>query len=349
MNTVATPTMTPTSVQPSVLISILNWNGAAKTLKCLHSIRDEGALAAVDATVLVIDNGSGAEDVALLQPIVAMPNVVLKSIPTNLGFTGGHNISIELAAREGYDFIWLLNNDVVVQPGTLNELVTVLKGNAQCGAVSPVVRDESARDSVVRCVNTHDWDQRTHDRIVSLEAAQRFQAEQPESVWVDGTAVLFRVAALKDTGVLDDRLFAYYDDNDIGVRLMSKGWFSQCAFNATIFHEVKKTYDEFPLYLFYLLQRNEMLFWSKHAPARHRRMLLLKMIDKGLFDANRMYAKGMPKQGDAILLGAWDFLVGRFGPPRHQAKVPLTMRILRHLSAMIYRGKLKAMRSPQPA
>lgn len=344
MNTVATPL----SAQPKVLISILNWNGADKTLKCLDSIRDEGALAAVDARVLVIDNGSRADDVALLQPIAARPHVILQAIPTNLGFTGGHNIAIEMAAREGYDFIWLLNNDVIVQPGTLNELVTVLQGNAQCGAVSPVVRDESARDCVVRCVNTHDWDRRTHDRIVSLDAAKRFQAEHPESVWVDGTAVLFRVAALRDTGPLDDRLFAYYDDNDIGVRLMRKGWFSQCAFNATIFHDVKKTYDEFPLYLFYLLQRNEMLFWSKHAPARTRRMLLLKMVDKGLYDANRLYVKGMPQQGDAMLLGVWDFLVWRFGPPRHQGRVPLTMRLLRNLSALLYRGKLKAMRS-QPA
>jgi GT2 family glycosyltransferase len=343
---VAVPAVTSTAAEGSfnrdsrVLISILNWNGAAKTLQCVDSIRDEGRLAGVDATILVIDNGSRREDAALLEPLRSLDNVVLKFLPKNLGFTGGHNVAIQIAMDENYDFIWLLNNDATVLPATLKELVELMQATPRCGAVSPVIRDVSDGVTVIRCVNTHDFEKRTHDRIISIEEGKRFQRAHPDSVWVDGTAVLFRIAALRQTGGLDDRLFAYYDDNDIGLRLAAKGWISECAFGATVLHEVKSERATFPTYMVYLLQRNEMLFWTKHTPASRRRFLSLRMLDRALYDANRLYRNGMKNQGDATLLGIADFFGSKFGAPNHDRKVPLPMQAACKLSALFYRKKL---------
>ena len=245
-----------------------------------------------------------------------------------------------MAMDDNYDFIWLLNNDAIVLPGTLKELISVMEDAPHCGAISPVIRDVDDGATVIRCVNTHDWEKRTHERIISIDAGKRFQAAHPNSVWVDGTAVLFRIAALRQTGPLDDHLFAYYDDNDIGVRLAVKGWVSQCAFDATVLHEVKSERATFPTYMVYLLQRNEMLFWTKHTPAVYRRFLALRMLDRALYDANRLYRNGMKTQGDATLLGIADFFGRNFGPPRYERKVPLAMRAACKLSAMFYRKKL---------
>jgi GT2 family glycosyltransferase len=63
---------------------------------------------------------------------------------------------VPIALKEGYNFIWLLNNDASVMPGTLEELVTLVQAGPQCGAVSPVVRGIDDGTTVARCINTHD-------------------------------------------------------------------------------------------------------------------------------------------------------------------------------------------------
>ena len=320
---------------PRVLISVLNWNGARKTLACLDSMRDELALTPAEVTVLVIDNGSGSEDAAALAAGVAARDVVLKCLPKNLGFTGGHNIAIEMALREGYDFIWLMNNDATVAPGTLRELVAEMQAHPRCGAVSPILRDIDD-GHIARCINSHDWRKRVSTRILEVDEARRFQDQHPEAAWVDGTAVLFRVQALEEAGDLDDRLFAYYDDNDIGVRMAARGWYSRCVFNATVFHENRTRLEEFPLYLSYLLQRNEMLFYHTHTPPAYRRLLWLKLVDKALYDAGSFRELGLRAHSDAALLGMWDYLRGRFGAPAYQRKVPLLLRAARALAQHAY-------------
>lgn len=344
MNTAVPAQAAHTSPRPKVLISILNWNRAQKTLHCLASIRDQRAETQADVTILVIDNGSQAEDIAQLETGMVAHEAILKRLPVNLGFTGGHNVAIEIALQEGYDFIWLLNNDAAVMPGTLEELVTVIQASPRCGAVSPVLRDVDDGTTVARCINTHDWARLKDRRILSIEEGERFQAAHPDATWVDGTAVLFRVAALRDTGPLDDNLFAYYDDNDIGVRLAAKGWRSQCAFNATVLHDVKKMYEEFPMYMVYLLQRNEMLFWKKNTPPGYRRFLTMRLLDRALYDANRLYRNGWTKQADTTLIAVSDFFNRKFGGPAYDREVPMLMRAACALSALYYRKKLPAQR-----
>jgi GT2 family glycosyltransferase len=331
---------------PRVLVSILNWNGTPKTLACLDSMRDELAATPADVTTLVIDNGSRSEDAEALAAAVATRAVVLRRLPENIGFTGGHNIAIDQAIREGYDYIWLLNNDATVAPGTLPELIAELATHPRCGAVSPILRDIDD-GHIARCVNSHDWSKRVSTRILDIEEGRRFQDAHPLAVWVDGTAVLFRVSALRETGPLDDRLFAYYDDNDIGVRLAAKGWSSRCVFTATVFHENRETLEEFPLYLSYLLQRNEMLFYYNHTPAAYRRLLWLKLVDKALYDASRFNNYRHMQHSDAALLGMWDFLRRSFGPPAYQRKIPLGLRLARAVASQVY--SLKNARSRRAA
>lgn len=331
--------------KPKVLVSILNWNGAAKTLHCLASIKDEQATTAnvADVSVLVLDNGSRSEDRAALQ--ADLPAfVTLQCLPVNLGFTGGHNIAIAAAIADDFDFIWLLNNDAEVFPGTLLKLVNQILRDEKTGAVSPILRNSDDRSSIVRCVNTHNWVGRESNRIVNIEEAQRLQETAPSSVWLDGTAILFRVKALAQTGPLDDRLFAYFDDDDIGTRLASQGWYSRCVFDATVYHDVRDSYEQYPLYLVYLLQRNQMLFYYKNTPMSYRSKLYLRLVDKALFEANRRRDRGLPEQSDVMLLAIEDFIRARFGPPSMNRKVAWWLRVAASVSAKLNRKKLDSLR-----
>jgi GT2 family glycosyltransferase len=262
----------------------------------------------------------------------------LKRLPNNIGFTGGHNIAIQLAIDQGYEFIWLLNNDALVKPGALAELLATMRINTRCGAASPVIRWLDNELSVAPCVGTHDWRSRACNQISSIQEAQQVQSEHPETVWLVGTAIFFRVKALKEVGLLDGRMFAYYDDNDIGARLAARNWHSRCVFTASILHEAKGKVEELPLYTYYLSQRNEMLFWKTNTPKKYRRLLWLKLLDTALFDVNRLYQRGLHSQGDAALLGILDFIFRRFGAPDLDRKIPYILRLACKVSA-IYNAK----------
>ena len=52
---------------PKVLVSILNWNRAGRTVECLESLQQEVIDSGADVTVLVIDNGSAQADYAIVE------------------------------------------------------------------------------------------------------------------------------------------------------------------------------------------------------------------------------------------------------------------------------------------
>jgi Predicted glycosyltransferases len=119
---------------PEVCAIILNWNGWRDTVECLGSLLlSKPAI----KTIIVCDNGSSdgsrekifawarkryqspsililKQDTPVNQRPSNYPFIYIQN-KTNLGFAAGNNIGIRLAlSEEGFDFIWLLNNDTTV-------------------------------------------------------------------------------------------------------------------------------------------------------------------------------------------------------------------------------------------
>ncbi|GGF62862.1 glycosyltransferase family 2 protein [Alteromonas lipolytica] len=149
------------SEQPKVRIVILNWNGWRDTVECLESVfklnypnfqvivcdndsSDDSVKNIVDWTrgVLPVVPGRCHPLPHLIIPPVAKPlsyqcynredvdNGVCDESPLviiqtqgNLGFAGGNNVGIRFAMQQGCDYVWLLNNDTVVEADALCQMV----------------------------------------------------------------------------------------------------------------------------------------------------------------------------------------------------------------------------------
>jgi GT2 family glycosyltransferase len=124
---------------PKVCISILNWNGAEKTIACLETVR---ALDYDNYTVIVVDNASRDESVARIR--AAFPDVEVLQAETNLGYAGGHRLALEHVMDRGVDLFWVLNNDTTVRPDALSALVAAYQrwGDAIYGSVTLRADDE---------------------------------------------------------------------------------------------------------------------------------------------------------------------------------------------------------------
>ena len=330
--------------KPSVLISVLNWNKAQTTLKCLSSLL-EMERDGMRVDVLVIDNGSEQADYVALRDAISADWMQVRRIERNLGFTGGQNESLKVALEKQYDFVWMLNNDATVLPDTLVKLVRAIRADDRCGAVSPVISpgDDGRPDNAWGF--TQDWKTRNVAWIESEAESRELHERHPERISLAGTAILLRVQAIREVGLLDDRLFAYFDDNDLGARLAKGGWRSKVVFEATTTHGLPEL-TERPLYFFYLMYRNELFFWHTNMPQEFRKLLWLKLINQALFNANRLRRRGMHRQADVALLGIFDFIRGKGGPVNLARKVPAPVQLLSRAAAYLHRKQLQATSLP---
>ncbi len=318
--------------QKKVLISVLNWNTAEATLACVDGLLRHDAGPRVCAEILVIDNGSAPKDVAQLKEGMQAREQNLRHEAVNLGFAGGHNLAIDYAIEHRFDYIWLVNSDALIrEPNVLASLIACIESDPQCGAVSPLLAQLGQPDKLYFRGNFHDWAQRESLRPSSIEEGKQLAERMPDRLWISGAAILLRVAALEQIGGLDERYFAYYEDDDICVRLVDAGWRCRVDFESRVEHEMPLRETDRSSFYFYLRERNYLQFWYRHTPNEFRRLLLLKLLDQAFFDVNRLYRMGHTRHAECAMLGIYDFLCARWGVPRLERRIPLYVRLLRRL------------------
>ncbi len=110
-------------------VFVLTFNGMHLLDKCLSSIIDEGH-------VVIVDNGSTDGTSEYVQK--CWPTVEIVRIDKNVPLGKALNIAVFKVKSE---YIALLNNDVIGQPGSLRYLTGVLQANSAVGIVSPELRN----------------------------------------------------------------------------------------------------------------------------------------------------------------------------------------------------------------
>lgn len=319
-------------VSRRILISVLNWNCTEETTACVRSL---AALRNEDnhmLDIVVIDNGSRAEEWARLQDSLQGASLTLVRNENNLGFAGGHNIALQRAIDSGADYAWLVNSDAVVKPDSLDKLVALIDSDPHCGAASPLILARDDESVIDFCGARHDWAAMASVSSTSVEETRQMEARHPREMWLMGAALMLRVAALREVGLLNDSYFAYYEDNDICARLSAKGWLCRMAFDSVVLHSHPRLrMSEKGAYYFYLMARNSFKFWHQHTPAPYRRMIRLKLVDRALLVANRLRNSGYDEKSAACMLGVYDSQAGKSGKWNLERKVPWPVEAARRL------------------
>ena len=115
-----------------VLVIIVSYNFEPWLERCLGSLRH--SFYPVDT--VVIDNGSTDQTIQRIRK--DYPEIRLLPQNKNLGFGRANNIGMQIALAEGYDFVFLLNQDAWIDSNTIGELVELSQSHPQYGILSPV-------------------------------------------------------------------------------------------------------------------------------------------------------------------------------------------------------------------
>lgn len=214
------------SAFPLVYIILLNWRGWRDTIGCLRSL---GNLAYPNYRTLVVDNGSTDDSVARIRK--ASPDALLIETGENLGFAGGNNVGIRHALERGADYIWILNNDTIVELATLSAMVEAAGAKSRIGAVGSVLYHMKEPNRV------QTWG---GGRINLWRGVSRYNAgpvSEDMLHYITGASLLISREALQDVGLLDEDFFMYWEDADLGFRLRKAGWNLATANDSRVWHK----------------------------------------------------------------------------------------------------------------
>ena len=113
------------------LVIIVSYNFERWMDRCLGSLRQSE----YPADVIVVDNNSQDHTVRLIKK--RYPEVRLIEAGTNLGFGRANNLGMTIALDEGYDAVFLLNQDAWIAPDTLGTLAQLSRQHPEYGILSP--------------------------------------------------------------------------------------------------------------------------------------------------------------------------------------------------------------------
>lgn len=309
------------NILPKVSVIILNWNGYRDTAECLRSLC---RLTYPSCEIILVDNGSTDGSVTRLRE--EFEKVVYIENGENLGFAGGNNAGIRYALQHGAGYVFLLNNDTVIDPNVLDELVRVAEGDKAIGMAGPVIYDYYDPSRV--------WFAGSHIDYRTGLTPQWHEGEKREKEWpeswdverLSGCAMLVKKEVIESAGMLDPDYFLYYEDTDWCARTRQHGFRIVCAGHAGVLHKQQGSSDRggVSTLVHYYCQRNRLLFLKKNAKIPVRVRLHNGYITGGYW----LYALGKflgMRSGQyairrAKFHGVRDFYQGRLGKQRGGTK-----------------------------
>ena len=119
-------------------VVILNYNTFEDTVVCVDSIKKYTACSSYK--VYVVDNASPDKSGQLLASKYAQDDKVqVLSSEKNLGFSGGNNIGIRAALKEGFEYVYLLNSDIILQNDAFAFMQEAFASNKDLAIVGPSI------------------------------------------------------------------------------------------------------------------------------------------------------------------------------------------------------------------
>lgn len=215
--------------QSNIAIILVNWNGIADTMDCLYSLQK---IEQQNFDCIVVDNASVINPASEL--LNTFPDIILLRQEQNLGFAGGNNKGIEYALAHNYEYILLLNNDTIVNPGFLNPLVDCLNNNPLLSAVQPLIYFDDQPNTIWSAGGI--WNKWLGDSFT----IKHVNTKEPfiNRDWLTGCAFFVRATTLKQLGGFNNKLFAYYEDVDLSFRINTNHNALALVPTSIIYHKV---------------------------------------------------------------------------------------------------------------
>ncbi len=234
-------------------VVIVSWNVRDLLRACLASLIADLDAAGIPRRILVVDSASTDGTPAMVR--AEFPSVELIACDENIGYVKGNNLALRSVCRlwascerAGPDaqFAWLLNPDTVVHPGAARALLAFMRAHPRCGLCGPKLLNPDgslqhgafALPGLVQlALETQPVLWRFRDTwLDGRYNAARYEGTPFRIGHPLGAAMLARVEAIQQVGLLDEGFEMYAEEVDWAMRMRKAGWEIWCVPQAVVTH-----------------------------------------------------------------------------------------------------------------
>jgi len=297
--------------RPRVATVILNTNRRRDTLECLSSLARSTY---ADNHVIVLDNHSTDGSIEAVR--AEYPHVELIELVENAGYAGNNNVGIAAALQRGADWVFVLNEDTILDPNCIRHMLDVAQSDPSIGVVGPMVYHHD-KPTVIQSAGGllgANWES-IHR---GMDETERGQFSKPEGVeWISGCGILVRGDAIKQAGMLDARYFYFWEETEWCIRLGRAGWKVVHVPDAQMWHKGVTTDFQPKPSVTYYASRNRLLTLAKHrAPLRAHMHAWFHFLRTLASWSIRPKWRDRGEHRRALRQGISDFLLRRWGRMR---------------------------------
>lgn len=243
-----------------IAIVILHYKNIKDTIACLHSVNK----LKVDnqlIKIILVNNDKNSNLKTQISNINLKTKILIINNQKNLGFAAGINMGIkEVLHDKNVSHILILNNDTIIPPNLLNELI-----KERGDIVAPVIKFKSIDNRWV-----YDFGGRINwvtGRTSHLECnnitIKQYNNERKID-YVSGCCMLVKREVFEKIGLFDERYFFYYEDTDFCVRAKKEGYRISVCPKIVIFHKLGGSIGRWTRKAIYYNLKSNFIFITKH-------------------------------------------------------------------------------------
>ena len=266
---------------PLVSIIVLNYNAGELLLNCIDSLKKSKY---TNLEILVVDNISS--DNSRKKCKERFPDIKLIQNNKNLGYCGGNNVGVREANGE---FIIILNPDTIIEPNCINELIFAYNKFGE-GLYQPKILSLDEENIIQSTGNmlhvfgfgfARDKGRKVVEKVEDIEKIG----------YASGTCLFTSKDVIDKVGLLDEFLFLYHDDLDLGWRAAQIGISSFYVPKSKIFH-VESYSLKWSAKKFFWLERNRKYCLLTHYSKNTYKKMRFSLILVDLFVWAFYFSKG---------------------------------------------------------
>ncbi|HUF37319.1 MAG TPA: glycosyltransferase family 2 protein [Anaerolineales bacterium] len=281
-------------MRSEVCTIIVNWNLRADTVECLRSLFAAGV---PPGGVVVVDNGSTDGSVDAVRAEFG-GKLDLIETGKNLGLAGGINSGLPAVLAGETDWVFLLNNDTIVEPDLFERFADAVHAapgiavwgprivyHADPGRVWFLAERRIGRSLLGRPV--------PETRLEPEDAPLAVRAD-----FISGCAMLVRREVFERIGGFDESLFLFAEEVDFCLRAARAGFKLAAAPRAGVRHKVSLSTDRDKPTARFLRIRNQVRVYRRYASVPGRGFYFLFTLLRALY-----HIAGDLLRGDGDLAG----------------------------------------------
>jgi GT2 family glycosyltransferase len=233
---------------------ILSYRNIDDTVDCIKSISCINT-PRKDYEIILVDNSE--DDGESLAEIKKRTTVDYSLLVPNNGYSHGNNIGIKIAYDHGYDYICVINNDTIVTPNFLDELLDVIKQKNDVALVAPLIYTYHGQKI---------WSSGGHYNAFHANYIMTRNAIHgiSKAEFVNGCCFLFHRDLIEAIGYMDEDYFMYNEDADWCYKINAVGLSNYVVPKSIINHKVSISSGTNSPFQLYYIYKNRLLFIKKN-------------------------------------------------------------------------------------